>query len=63
VPRGAVSADALRAHCRTLIASYKVPNTIELRAKPLPKSGAGKMLERELRDAHRRDREAFVAGV
>jgi long-chain acyl-CoA synthetase len=44
------SADELIAHCRTLIAGYKVPKAIELRDEPLPKSGAGKILKRELRE-------------
>jgi long-chain acyl-CoA synthetase len=50
VPRRAVGEDELIAHCRSLIAGYKVPKTIELRAEALPKSGAGKVLKRELRD-------------
>jgi long-chain acyl-CoA synthetase len=52
VPRSPVSADDLIAHCRTLIAGYKVPKSIELRDEPLPKSGAGKMLKRELREPY-----------
>jgi long-chain acyl-CoA synthetase len=52
VPRTPVGADELIAHCRTLIAAYKVPKSIELRAEPLPKSGAGKMLKRELREPY-----------
>jgi long-chain acyl-CoA synthetase len=47
----ASSADAaeLIAHCRTLIAGYKVPRTIEFRDEPLPLSAAGKVLKTELR--------------
>lgn len=52
VPRSSVGADELIAHCRTLIAAYKVPKSIELRAEPLPKSGAGKLLKRELREPY-----------
>jgi long-chain acyl-CoA synthetase len=37
------------AYCRTRIAGYKVPKGIELRHEPLPKSGPGKVLKRELR--------------
>ncbi len=37
------------AHCRTLIAGYKCPKSVELRYEPLPLSGAGKILKRELR--------------
>ncbi|MBT8147020.1 MAG: AMP-binding protein, partial [Gammaproteobacteria bacterium] len=35
--------------CRERIAGYKVPKGIELRHDPLPKSGPGKVLKRELR--------------
>src|SRR5207249_1035992 len=42
VPRSAVEPAELMAHCRSLIAGYKIPKTIELREEPLPKSGAGK---------------------
>jgi long-chain acyl-CoA synthetase len=43
-------AEALRDHCRSLIAGYKVPKKIEIRIEPLPKSGPGKILKRTLRD-------------
>jgi acyl-CoA synthetase (AMP-forming)/AMP-acid ligase II len=46
-------ASVLRAHCRTLIAGYKVPKQIEIHHEPLPKSGPGKILKRLLRDRHR----------
>jgi long-chain acyl-CoA synthetase len=52
VPRRPVSADELVEHCRRLIAGYKLPRHIELRTEPLPKSGAGKILKRELRDRY-----------
>jgi acyl-CoA synthetase (AMP-forming)/AMP-acid ligase II len=39
----------LIAHCRSLIAGYKVPRSITVRSDALPKSGAGKILKRELR--------------
>ncbi|MEQ8993208.1 MAG: long-chain fatty acid--CoA ligase [Pseudomonadales bacterium] len=35
--------------CKRHIAGYKVPKGIELRHEPLPKSGPGKVLKRELR--------------
>ncbi|MGH6782888.1 MAG: AMP-binding protein, partial [Sphingomonadaceae bacterium] len=52
VPRaGAVVDDAaLVAHCREHIAGYKCPRSIEWRSTPLPLSGAGKILKRELRE-------------
>lgn len=39
----------LVAHCRASIAGFKVPRSINVRDDPLPKSGAGKILKRELR--------------
>jgi long-chain acyl-CoA synthetase len=39
----------LIAFSRQQIAAYKVPKRIELRHDPLPKSGPGKVLKRELR--------------
>jgi long-chain acyl-CoA synthetase len=41
---------ALREYLRPLIASYKIPKHIEVRREPLPKSGAGKILKRDLRE-------------
>jgi long-chain acyl-CoA synthetase len=49
VPRGDVEPEELIEHCRSLIAGYKVPRSIELRSEELPKSGPGKVLKRELR--------------
>jgi len=40
----------LRDYLRPLIASYKIPKRIEVRRTPLPKSGAGKILKRDLRE-------------
>jgi o-succinylbenzoate---CoA ligase len=39
---------ALRAHCAERLASYKVPKHLELVAEPLPRTGSGKLLRREL---------------
>jgi acyl-CoA synthetase (AMP-forming)/AMP-acid ligase II len=44
-----VTTDDLLAHCRSLIAGYKCPRSIEFRTEPLPLSGVGKVLKRELR--------------
>ena len=38
-------------HCKTLIAGFKCPRSVEFRDEPLPLSGAGKVLKRELREA------------
>jgi long-chain acyl-CoA synthetase len=47
-----ICADDIIAHCRTLIATYKCPRSVEFRAEPLPLSGAGKILKTELRKAY-----------
>jgi long-chain acyl-CoA synthetase len=52
--------DALTEHCRTRIAGFKVPRTIELRAEPLPRSGAGKVLKSTLRQPFWDGRERHV---
>ncbi len=43
-----VTQEELYAHCKTLIAGYKCPRSIEIR-ETLPVSGAGKVLKTELR--------------
>ncbi len=63
VLRADVEPDELIRHCREAIASYKVPRRIELRTDPLPKSGAGKVLKRELREPHWEGRTARVSGT
>jgi O-succinylbenzoic acid--CoA ligase len=47
---GAVGDDeaTLRAHCTAVLAPYKVPRRIILRAEPLPRTRSGKLLRREL---------------
>ena len=44
-----LTAGELAAHCRTLLAGYKVPASIEFRDE-LPKTAVGKILRRELRN-------------
>jgi long-chain acyl-CoA synthetase len=46
------TSDELLMHARTLIAGYKVPRSVELLQDALPKSGAGKILKRGLRDKY-----------
>jgi long-chain acyl-CoA synthetase len=62
VPRvGAnLTAEAVIAHCHTQIAGYKCPRSVEFRDTPLPLSGAGKILKRELREPFWR---AYEKGV
>jgi long-chain acyl-CoA synthetase len=63
VPREEVAEAELLAHCRGAIADYKIPKHIELSAEPLPKSGAGKVLKRELRAPYWSGRESVVGGA
>jgi long-chain acyl-CoA synthetase len=63
IPREPVEEDALVAHCRELIADYKVPKWIDVRDEPLPKSGAGKVLKRELREKYWSDANTHVSGA
>ena len=63
VPRAPVTEAELLEHCRGAIAGYKLPKRIELRTEPLPKSGAGKVLKRELRAPFWAGQEAMVAGA
>jgi long-chain acyl-CoA synthetase len=60
--RRPVTADELVAHCRLQIAGFKVPRCVELHTEPLPKSAAGKILKRELREPHWVGQQAYVSG-
>ena len=48
-PGAAVTEEALRTHCRSRLAGYKCPKTIEFR-EALPLSPAGKVLKTVLRE-------------
>lgn len=48
-PNGVTEAE-LDAHARATIAGYKVPKSWTLQSEPLPLSGAGKILKRDLRE-------------
>jgi long-chain acyl-CoA synthetase len=63
VPREPVEAEELLRHCRAELADYKAPKRLDLRDEPLPKSGAGKVLKRELRAPFWADRDVDVAGA
>jgi len=57
---GAQVSDAeIITHCRTLIAGYKCPRSVEFR-DALPLSGAGKLLKTALRDPYWKDRKKQV---
>ncbi|RIX84102.1 long-chain-fatty-acid--CoA ligase [Acidovorax cavernicola] len=55
----ALSVEALVAHCKTLIAGYKCPRSVEFREE-IPLSPAGKMLKYKLREPHWEGRERKV---
>ena len=48
LPGQQATEEQIRAHCKTLIAGYKAPRSVEF-VDALPMSGAGKILKRELR--------------
>ena len=60
-PDASASEDELVEHCRALIAGYKLPRSIDFQSEPLPKSGAGKVLKRELREPYWAGRERQVS--
>jgi long-chain acyl-CoA synthetase len=59
VPRAGrtLTPEQVIAHCRTLIAGYKCPRSVEIRSDSLPLSGAGKILKTVLREPFWRGRE------
>ena len=48
-PGATAAPEELMEFCKTLIAGYKCPRSVEITPTPLPLSGAGKILKRELR--------------
>jgi acyl-CoA synthetase (AMP-forming)/AMP-acid ligase II len=60
-PGKALSEDDLIAHCRRLLANYKIPRRVELSETELPKNGNGKILKRLLRDRFLADQKRFVS--
>ena len=59
-PGAEVTEDDLKEHARAQIAGYKLPKSVELRAEPLPLSGAMKVLKRELRRPYWEDQDRAV---
>jgi long-chain acyl-CoA synthetase len=55
-----LGADDVIDHCRNQIAGYKCPRSVDFRDSPLPLSGAGKVLKRELREPYW---QGFTRGV
>jgi len=60
-PGHALTADDLIAHCRRSLANYKIPRRIVFSDADLPKSGAGKILKRVLRERFWGQRERAVS--
>jgi long-chain acyl-CoA synthetase len=60
-PGADATAEELIAHCRVLIAGYKLPRGVDIHTDPLPKSGAGKLLKRELRRPYWEGRDRQVS--
>jgi acyl-CoA synthetase (AMP-forming)/AMP-acid ligase II len=59
-PNASATAEEIVATCRERIAGYKVPRSIEF-VDALPKSGAGKILKRDLRAKYWQERERRVS--
>lgn len=53
-------AEAIMKHCREHIADYKCPKSVSFRDDPLPLTGAGKVLKRELREPYWKDKDRQV---
>lgn len=60
VPRDEVTGAELIEYCRDRIAGFKIPKHIDVTSEPLPKSGAGKVLKRELREPFWVDHETRI---
>jgi long-chain acyl-CoA synthetase len=61
-PGASLTAEELIEHCRAHIAGYKLPRSVAVRMpeEPLPKSGAGKILKRALREPYWEGRDRQV---
>lgn len=59
-PGASTTAEQLGAHCREVLAGYKVPRSFEFAAE-LPMSGVGKVLKRDLRAAHWASRDRQIS--
>jgi len=60
-PGAEVEPSVLIAFCKDRIAGYKCPRSVEVRDEPLPLSGAGKILKRELRKPFWENRQRMVS--
>ena len=60
-PGADATAEEIIDHCRSLIAGYKLPRSVDVHDEPLPKSGAGKLLKNRLREPWWEGRERRVS--
>ncbi len=62
VPRAgaAIDAETIIAHCRSLIAGYKCPRSVDIRAEPLPLTSVNKIDKPALRAPYWAARERRV---
>lgn len=61
--RSQVGLAELIEHCGRYVAAFKVPKNISFVAEPLPKSAAGKILKRVLREPYWTGRDARISGA
>jgi len=61
-PGAELTSDELIASCREWLAGYKLPRSVVIRGAedPLPKSGAGKILKKDMRDPYWEDKDRRV---
>ena len=59
-PGAALTPETVIAHCRTLIAGFKCPKSVDIRAEPLPLSGVNKVQKHVLRAPYWEGRERRV---
>ncbi len=62
-PTASLSSDELLEYLQTRLAKFKLPRLIQFEKEPLPKTGTGKVLKRELREPFWAGKERRVQGV
>lgn len=62
IPKEGCEIDAadIKTYCKTYIANYKCPSSIEVRTEPFPLSGAGKVMKKNLRAPYWKDKSRGV---
>ncbi len=61
-PGKSLSSDELIGYLQTRLAKFKLPRLVQFAEQPLPKTGTGKVLKRELREPFWADKERRVQG-